>query len=99
VRLEVEGNVVNGVLVARKVEFKREDRDDENEFELDGPVQAVDLTAGTLTVRGVTVGLTSATVYRDGTVANLVVGRKVEVKADLLPNGTSLQATRISFDD
>jgi hypothetical protein len=45
------------------------------------------------------VGLTSATVYRDGTVANLVVGRKVEVKADLLPNGTTLQATRISFDD
>jgi hypothetical protein len=97
VRLEVEGDVVNGLLVARKVEFKRQDREDENEFEIDGAMQAVDLTAGTLTVRGVTVVITSATDYNGGRPANLVVGRKVEGKADLLADGTTLQARRISF--
>jgi len=99
VRLEVEGDVVAGVLVARKVEFEREDRDDEDEFELEGPVQAVDLTAGSLTVRGVTVRLTGSTQYDDGSASDLVVGRRVEVKAELLPDGTTLQATEISFDD
>jgi hypothetical protein len=52
-----------------------------------------------LTVRGVTVRLTGSTQYDDGSASDLVVGRRVEVKAELLPGGTTLQATEISFDD
>lgn len=98
VRVEVEGQVVGGVLVASKVSFKRADRQDENDFELSGTVQAVDLTAGTLTVRDTPVKIGDFTTYRGGSATGLTVGRRVEVKAQLQSDGTTLQAVLISFE-
>jgi len=36
--------------------------------------------------------------FRDGTIADLAVGRDVKIKGTLLADGTGLQAVRIKFD-
>jgi uncharacterized protein DUF5666 len=94
--VEVEGAIVNGVLVATKVEL--EDDDDRNE--LNGPIQNLDTQAKTFVVRGVTVRYSSATtVFKDGVEADLANGKEVEVKGTLSADGTSVQATSIEFEN
>src|SRR6267142_3132345 len=99
--VEVEGAVVNGVLVANKVELedmhKNEDR---NRNELNGPISNLDTTAKTFVVRGVTVHYDSATtVFKDGVEADLANGKDVEVKGTLTADGTSVQAASIEFEN
>ena len=92
-RVEVEGKLVNGILVATKVAL--EDEKDRLKFELRGTVGS--LTATTFVVRGVTVDY-SAAEFRNGTVADLVKDARVEVKGVASADGTRVKATRISFD-
>ena len=59
------------------------------------------LTATTFTLRGVTVEYGAATLYRRGTVTNLVNGAQVEVKGVATTGtgaATRILATRISFE-
>lgn len=96
-RVEVEGTVVNGVLVARKVELESEDDDRDEGFEIDGPITAANAEAKTFVVRGVTVRYAASVEFRDGNAANLVVGARVEVKGMLSSDGTTVDATRIEI--
>jgi hypothetical protein len=99
--VEVEGAIVNGVLVATKVELEdRHKNDDRNKNELHGPISNLDTTAKTFVVRGVTVHYDSATtVFKDGVEADLANGKEVEVKGALSADGTSVQAASIEFEN
>ncbi|RVT50062.1 DUF5666 domain-containing protein [Rubrivivax albus] len=104
VRVEVEGAIVDGVLVATKVEIKDgrrggRDDDDDGDVEIKGRIDSVDATAQTLVVRGVTVSFAGDVQYEDGTAADLVPGRKVEVHGVLAADGVTVNATRIELDD
>jgi hypothetical protein len=94
--VEVEGAIVNGVLVASKVEL--EDRHHDNDAnELHGATSNLDTTAQTFVVRGVTVHYSATTVFKDGTQANLANGVMVEVKGMLSADGTTVEAASIEF--
>ncbi len=98
-RVEVEGRIVDGILIAKEVELE-DDEDDEDlfKFELHGFVSGLAKTdgTGTFVLRGVPVSYNATTVFTDGlTRDNLANGSKVEVKGTLL-NGNTVLATEIS---
>jgi hypothetical protein len=109
VRVEVEGAISGGVLIARKLEIKdrdsrdgREDEDedeDRDEFELHGTLAGGLSPDQRFVLRGVTVQVGPGTVFEDGSAASLVAGARLEVEGRLDANGTVLQATRIEFED
>lgn len=96
--LEVEGQLVNGTLVARKVE-REDDDDDSRRNELHGTVSDLDTAAGRFTLRGVAVRYTSTTAFDDGSAATLANGVRVEVKGGLDSDGVTVIATEIDFED
>ena len=96
-RVEVEGMLVNGTLVAHEVELEDDNDRDDDGLEIEGRITSV--AAGSFVVRGVTVGYNAATRFKDGTPAQLTVGVKVEVQGNLSPDGATLLATEIEFDD
>ena len=101
-RVEVEGTIVGGVLVATRVKVKDGGGggdDDDDEFEVSGAIVSLDTVGKTFVVREVTVSYSGSVDFRDGTAADLAVGRKVEVRGALTADGTRLQAERIEFDD
>lgn len=98
VRVEVEGALVNGVLIATKVEIKSEASDDHDGFEVDGQVTAIDSEAGTFVVRGVTIAVSQATTFVGGVLADLRIDARVEVHGSLAADGVTLSADRIEFE-
>jgi hypothetical protein len=69
-------------------------------FELHGAITAIDTSAKTFVLRGVTVGYGGPAVdFRNGTETQLAVGVRLEVRGTLSADGTMLQAMRISFGD
>jgi len=99
-QVEVHGTSTNGVVTATTVKVETHaDRHAEG-FELHGAITAIDTTAQTFVLRGVTVSYSGTTVdFRKGTAAQLAVGVQLEVRGTLSADGTMLQATRISFGD
>ena len=100
-RVEVEGRLVNGVLVARKVERKDKDENEIREFELHGTVSGRTATSLTLTSSGkivVTVSFTSGVFVNGLTDAGLRDGDKIEVKGVASLDG-SIKATRIKREN
>jgi len=97
-KVEVEGTIVGGVLVATKVKVDQESGGGDEEFEVAGPIVSLDTVAKTFVVREVTVSYAGEVDFRDGTAADLAVGRKVEVRGKLTAEGSRLQAERIEFD-
>jgi hypothetical protein len=96
VKVEVEGEVnSSGVLVARQVEFKSGDDDDDGDDDsidgsVAGNVTAVNAGAGTLAIAGVAVTVTAETRYEDQTgiagqffgLDDIAPGNYVEVRGD-----------------
>lgn len=104
-QVEVEGRVVDGVLVARKVELEGHDDGDDgdrshnhNGFELHGLVSELNATAKTFRLRGVTVSYAGPVLFKDGSEADLANDRQVEVKGVLSTDGTQVVATEIDFE-
>jgi len=96
--VEVEGAIVNGVLMATKVELENEHRgNDVNE--LHGAISNLDTTAQTFVVRGVTVHYSATTAFEDGAQADLANGKDVEVKGILSADGTTVEAASIEFEN
>ena len=93
-RVEVEGSLVNGVLVAIKV--KLEDGADAAKFELHGPLSSLNTTAKTFVLRGVTVNYGTAT-FGIGVPAPLANGLNIEVKGTRSADNV-IVATRISLE-
>ena len=97
-RVEVHGSAVNGVVMATRVTVETEHEREQQGFELHGAISALDTTAMTFVLRGLTVHYGSSSVeFRNGTVADLANGKQVEVKGQRSADGTTLTATRISF--
>jgi hypothetical protein len=95
-RVEIEGTMVGGVLVASKVEL--ESASGNSEFDFRGPIEATNPGALTITVRGVTISYAGTVEFRPTgrTAGDLALNTNVEVKATLI-NGNQYQATRIEF--
>lgn len=97
-RVEVEGAIVNGTLVATKVEIKTEEQDEHDGFEVEGVISAVDVAAASFVVHGVTVNYAGNVAFEGGTAADLAIGTKVEVHATLAADQVTLMATRIKIE-
>lgn len=95
-RVEVEGRLSDGLLMARRVELE-DDRDADDGLEIEGVVESVDAPAQTFIVRGVTVHHGTAR-FEGGTASRLAAGTKVEVKGVLGQDGNTLQANEVEFD-
>jgi hypothetical protein len=96
-KVEVEGQLVNGVLIANRI--KIEDANEGALVDVRGTASAVDKIAQTFVVRGVTFHYTPGTTdFRNGTVDTLVNGANVRVRGTLPTGGAgAVQATRIDF--
>ena len=99
-RVEVKGKAVSGVVIATRVNVETEHDREAAGFELHGAISALDATAKTFVLRGITVSFASTTIeFRKGTVTDLANGKKIEVKGVRSADGSTLTATRISFED
>ncbi|MET0383881.1 MAG: DUF5666 domain-containing protein [Burkholderiaceae bacterium] len=109
--VEVHGGMVQGVLVATRIDVVAGDDDGGSggggggsaggdQFEIHGEILgAVDAAHQTFTMRGpTTVGYAGAT-FSGGAAATLARGARIEVKGNLSADGTQVIATRIKFDD
>jgi Domain of unknown function (DUF5666) len=96
-RVQVEGAVQGGAVVARKVELQTDDRLRDRGFDLIGVVSAVNTTTKTLVLRGVTVHYAFTLRYDNGSEADLAPGRLVFLRGVLSADRTRLVSTRITF--
>lgn len=96
-RVEVEGAIVDGVLVATKVEI--EDRRDRGRrlLEFRGEMGNLDTTAKTFALRGLTIWYGGTVEYGNGSEATLADGKIVEVKGVISADRTRVEARRIEF--
>jgi hypothetical protein len=110
VKVEVEGEVnASGVLVARKVEFKSGDDDDDGDDDsIDGRVEGnvTGVGGNILTIAGVTITVTSGTRFEDQTggagqsfgIGDISIGNYLEVRGE--PGaGSTLTALIVERDD
>jgi hypothetical protein len=97
--VKVEGQSANGILVATQVEVEGGDVPGGGAFDVRGAITALDSTAQTFVVHGVTVSYAGTVDIRKGTASDLAVGRQVEARGTLSADGTHLDATRIDFLD
>ncbi|MEP6503394.1 MAG: DUF5666 domain-containing protein [Betaproteobacteria bacterium] len=95
--VEVEGQLVAGVVVARVVGLEDESHHDGQRVELHGKIGALDTTAQTFVVRGVTVSYAGSVEFDHGSAAALANDLFVEVKGGLSADGTTVAATRIDL--
>ncbi len=98
-QVEVKGTSSGGVVIATHVSVETHETVRAAGFELHGAITAIDTTAQTFQVRGVTVSYASPNVvFAHGTAAQLAVGVPVVVHGTLSADGTTVQATRIAFE-
>jgi hypothetical protein len=100
VRVEVEGRLRSGVLIAREVEFEDDDDGDASgtgSIELAGSIQDLDTVTRRFTLRGLTVDYATAG-FDDGDAADLANGVAVEVDGRLGADGVTVVAIEIEFD-
>jgi hypothetical protein len=100
VRVEVEGFIRSGVLVATEVEILDGVRGGPgSEVELSGRVQNLDVAGRTFTLRGLRVRYDDNTEFDGGSVADLAEGRELEeVEGRLDADGFTVYASEIEFD-
>lgn len=99
VRVEAEGSVRDGILRATKVSIESDKQESDRDFELRGPIEAVDTAARTIVLRGQTVSTARGDLrYEGGVVGDLKKDRSVEVKGRLSSDGLRIEATRIKFE-
>lgn len=99
VRVEVKGDLRAGVLRATEVKIESDGGDDDSRFELNGNIVSVNSLGQTFVLRGLTVSTARSDLrYDNGTAANLVVGRKVQVKGRLSADRLRIEATTIKFE-
>jgi hypothetical protein len=101
-RVEVEGTMQSGVLVATQVKV-----DDErggsgggsgDEIEVSGAITSVDSAQRSFVVRNTTIEYDDQTRFDDGSEADIAVGREVEVRGALNADQTAVLAERIKFE-
>lgn len=96
--VEVEGTMMNGVLMATEVDVESDSALASHDFEVRGAITAVDTMHSTIVVHNITVSYAGGTVtFVGGTATDLQVGVKVEVRGTLAADGKTLNATQITF--
>lgn len=91
--VEIEGVLNNsGIILATEIEFEQAD----NEVELAGNI--TDVAEHQFTLENQLINFDDNTEFENGSAADLVVDRFVEVEANLLSDGTLL-ATEVEFDE
>jgi hypothetical protein len=101
-RVEVEGRLANGVLVATEVELRSDDEEYNEGIDLRGTLSGLNRTARTFVLRGVTIfyGTVPPPEYvSPATVDALADGLCVRVRGRLDADRTRALATRIEFKD
>ena len=96
-RVEVEGVARGDVLAASKAKVKTPGEVAGTAFELRGVVASVSPAQSSFVLRGVSVGYSATTEFRNGTAASLVLGANAEARGLLSSDGTRLLASRITF--
>lgn len=98
-RVEVEGTVLGGVVIARKVEVETEDEVEGREQELRGAIETIDPASQTFVLLGQTVDYSSVTQYEppDRSASDLRADVAVEVKGVMSADRTRLAAREIKF--
>lgn len=96
-RVEVNGRIAGGVLVAQRVELEDDDEDAAG-IEIHGAIESVDAPLRRFVVRGATVAWDANTVFDSSRPSDLVVGRQVEVRGGLSVDGQVVLATRIHVE-
>jgi hypothetical protein len=94
-KVSVQGALVDGVLVATAVTVK--ERGAKNQLRLHGGVSALDTTARTFVVNDTTVSYAGTVSFVNGSEADLLDGVTVSVKGALSADGTTVEASRITF--
>jgi hypothetical protein len=104
-RIEVEGHLVNGVLVGDEVEVCDDERRGggfPRGVELHGTISGLNKTDKVFMLRGITVSFAGAAsapvVYRKGSEADLADGKRVEAKGVLSADRTRMNALVIEFE-
>lgn len=106
-RVEAEGTMSGGLLVASKVEVKQSDDDGGGgsgggtgtEAEIESRITSLDTATKTFIVKAGAQKVDYATArFKGGTEATLAVDVKVHVKGTLSPDGTVVVADEIEFD-
>jgi hypothetical protein len=99
VRVRVRGRTQAGVLVATAVAIRSDADAFSDGIDVRDSIASVDTVAQTFALRGITIFYGGATPPRfdNGSAADLAVGRKVRVRAELAGDRTRFVATRIEF--
>jgi hypothetical protein len=97
-RLKVTGSSAAGVLVADTVTVLGDETAANSIFQARGPITAIDTTAQTLTVKGLTVHYGASTRFVAGTAAGLALGVLVDVSGGLDADRTSIDAQTVTFE-
>ncbi len=93
VRVEVDGRMRAGVLIASELKFRH---GGQQEFELNGTVESVNPGAQTLVLRGITVSWDGSTRFMAGNAGQLAPGVRLEVKGTPT-GGAGILARSIRF--
>jgi len=98
-RVKVRGRSQAGVLLASSVTLRSDDDAFNDGVDVRDLIAAVDVSSQTFSLRGITVfyGLVPTDRFSNGTVADLVAGRRVRVRGVLSADRTRVVATRIEF--
>ena len=97
-RVSVEGTSRNGVLRASRVEIEDDEDAVATVFELHGSIEAIDVAARVLQLKGVAVDYSGSVTFKNGVEADLAPGRRIEVKGALQSGGVGLRAQEIKFE-
>ena len=98
-RVEVRGTAAASTIAATRVTVLLADDDAIRGIELHGTASALDTTAKTFVLRGITVNYGGTVVFKDGTAAQLADGVQLEVKGVLSADRSTLAAAVIEFEN
>lgn len=96
VRVSVEGQMDNGVLVARTVDIRQADQLNQR-VRIEGSIETVDPAQASFVLRGTTVTYDVDTEFVRGSAADLVPGAQVEIMGRIAASGTRVYASKIRF--
>jgi hypothetical protein len=96
-RVSVEGSTRQGVLSASVVRFEGDEDASNSQFEVHGTIDALDTVRRVLIVHAVAVDYSGNVEFVGGTISDMILGRSIEVKGGLQPDGVGLVAQRIEF--
>ena len=96
-RVSVEGSATQGVVYATEVRVEGDEDSSNSTFEVHGTIDALNTVGRVLIVRGVSVDYSGSVEFVGGTMSDLLVGRAIEVKGVLQPDGVGLVAQKIEF--